>query len=128
MFLVGIISWWYSKGWRRHIQSTKSSLGRTIDFFSIEILLKTLFMPYKQISAGSTRGASLGEAMSAFFDKLTSRMIGAMLRIIVLLAGILAISVQVLGSLLMIIFWGIMPVIPIVGLVLMTIGWNPIWL
>lgn len=127
MFLVGLISWWYGKGWSRYIVIIKSRLESTIDFFSIEILIQTLFAPFRQISAGKI-GGSGGNIFSGLVDKLISRMIGAMLRTIVLLAGSIVIVLQALGSLLLVIFWLLVPAFPIVGLILTVIGWTPSWL
>ena len=55
MFLVGIFQWWYGAGWRRHMQRVGLGVLRTADFFSIGLLVRTLFDPFRQISAGQVR-------------------------------------------------------------------------
>lgn len=126
MFLVGLVSWWYGKGWQRYVKSLISHLARTADFFSIGILFSTLFAPFRQISAGRVNGA-LGDVMRGFFDKLISRIIGAMIRSVVLVFGLIVIVLQAVVSLVLIIFWGLVPIIPIAGLILMASGWTPAW-
>lgn len=126
MFLVGLISWWYGKGWRRFVHSVRLRLDRTLDFFSVGILLKTLFSPFRQISAGGING-SLGDKIRGLLDQLISRMVGMIARSFVLIFGLIYIALQLAVSALLIIFWGLIPLLPIAGLILMAIEWTPSW-
>jgi len=67
MFVVGLISWWYSVGWRRMVASVWGSVERLYDTFSLGLLLKTLFAPWRQISAGQGRGPIWGQISGVFF-------------------------------------------------------------
>lgn len=99
-------------------------LAATADFFSVGLLLKTLFAPFRQISAGKVRGP-LGVQLRAFFDRLISRLIGAMVRTaMILTGGILLVVHAVLGGL-AIIGWLFVPALPLLGAVLMIGGWMP---
>ncbi len=94
-----------------------------MDYFSIELLIGTLFSPFRQISAGQVDGP-LGVKLRAFADKLISRVIGAMIRLVILLVGVVTIFIQVVLSGVVLMGWAFVPVLPIVGLVLMLIGWT----
>ncbi len=124
MFVIGILGWWYSRGWALRVAKVKDGLSGLMDYFSIDLLLKTLFSPFRQISAGKVRGP-LGVQMRAFFDRLTSRMIGAMVRLTMIIVGSLALIFYGLFSLLMLIIWAVIPLLPIIGLALWLIGWVP---
>ena len=87
MFIVGILSWWYGDGWRQRFAITRESILKTNDFFSITLLLKTLFTPFRQISAGKVRGP-IGVQLQAFLDRLFSRLKGAFVRSIVIFIGV----------------------------------------
>ena len=89
MFIAGMISWWYSVGWKRAAVDVWESIERLYDTFSLGLLLKTLFAPWRQISAGKVRGP-IGVQLRAFFDRLVSRIIGGFIRIITLLIGVAA--------------------------------------
>lgn len=128
MFLVGLISWWYGRGWVGQWQRMGSRLKATLDFFSIGQLLDTLFAPYRQISAGPSNDASFGGALRAFGDKLVSRVIGAFIRFFTIVAGIVVITLQAVYELIVAIGWWFLPVLPITGLILLAIGWVPIWM
>ena len=84
MFLVGIVQWWYGEGWRRHARLSGLGILRMADFFSIGLLARTLFSPYRQISAGRVRGP-LPVQLRAFADRLFSRVIGGVFRTILTL-------------------------------------------
>lgn len=100
------------------------SLAATADFFSIGLLFRTLFSPFRQISAGRVRGP-LGVQMRAFFDRLTSRLIGAMVRTAMIVAGITALTFHsVLGGV-TIVAWLLVPAIPFAGIVMASGGWMP---
>jgi hypothetical protein len=99
-------------------------LAATADFFSIGLLFRTLFSPFRQISAGRVRGP-LGVQLRAFFDRLTSRLIGAMVRSAMIIAGVSALIFHsVLGGL-TIIGWLLVPAIPFAGILMASGGWMP---
>lgn len=96
----------------------------TVDFFSIDLLIGTLFAPFRQISAGQVRGP-LGVQLHAFFDRLVSRLIGAMVRSFLIIAGsIVLVCTLIIGAALLI-GWALLPLMPIVGVVLSTMRWLP---
>ena len=114
MFLVGIFQWWYGAGWRRHMQRVGLGVLRTADFFSIGLLVRTLFDPFRQISAGQIRAqAPLAVKMQAFFDRLFSRAVGAVVRLLVLV-----ISLRVVWAVGSIVVWALLPVTPVIGIIL----------
>jgi hypothetical protein len=127
MFLVGIISWWYGSGWKGQLARIRDRLASTASFFSIGQLFATLFSPFRQISAGGT-GGSIAVQMRAFFDKTLSRVIGAVVRLCTIFAGIIALVVQSVMELIVLIIWLILPAFPVVGLIMFVIGWAPKWM
>jgi hypothetical protein len=124
MFVVGILSWWYSAGWRQRFMMLKERLANTIDYFSIDLLAKTLFSPFRQISAGKVNGP-LGVKLHAFFDRLISRMIGAMVRSTMIIVGVAAIFLYSAIGVISLLVWAFIPVFPLIGIALFAIGWMP---
>ncbi|HMI09117.1 MAG TPA: hypothetical protein VK497_01825 [Candidatus Saccharimonadales bacterium] len=124
MFIVGILSWWYGPGWRERISIMREHVDSTMDFFSIGLLLKTLFSPFRQISAGKVNGP-LAVQMRAFFDGLISRMIGGMIRSFMVIIGICAIILTGLIGCIGLILWAFVPLLPIFGIILWLSGWMP---
>jgi hypothetical protein len=124
MFIVGILSWWYGPGWRERVLIMRENVDSTMDYFSIGLLLKTLFSPFRQISAGKVSGP-LAVQMRAFFDRLISRVIGGMIRSVMVVVGIVAIIVTGLIGCIGLIAWAFVPLLPIVGVILWLAGWMP---
>lgn len=124
MAIVGILMWWYTDGWHQAARNVQSRLMGLFDYFSIDVLVRTLFSPFRQISAGQVDGA-ITEQLRAFGDQLISRFVGASVRLVVMVIGLAAIVISLVLGLLYIILWAIIPILPIVGLVMSLIGWTP---
>lgn len=124
MFIVGFLGWWYGAGWRGHLRTIGERLMRVVDFFSIDLLIKTWFAPFRQIAAGRTQGG-LSEQMRAFLDRLVSRMIGGVVRTMVIIIGALALVATVIMGIVEGILWVISPLFPVIGVVAFAIGWVP---
>lgn len=125
MLLVSeLLRWWYSDGWRRCAQKIADRLDQTIDYFSFGLLIKTLFAPFRQISAGKVDG-SLDVKFRAMIDKLFSRVIGAIVRLIILLIGTVVIAIQAVAAVVLLVLWSVMPVLPFAGIILMSSGLLP---
>ncbi|EDK72398.1 hypothetical protein TM7_0483 [candidate division TM7 genomosp. GTL1] len=122
--LMGFILWWYGAGWRQQIDAMQSRLLRVVDMFSIDLLLKTLFMPFRQISAGQVDG-SLNVKLHAMIDKLVSRIIGAIVRLITIIAGILVLAGYLVVGIVLLLIWPMVPLMPIIGIILAGSGWLP---
>ena len=124
MVIVGLLSWWYTIGWKQAAERILVRLAGLLDYFSIGLLLKTLFSPFRQISAGKVNGP-LPVQLRAFADRLISRVIGAVIRTMVMLVGIGALLIGVILSVLYLVGWAFVPLLPIIGLTLMLGGWIP---
>ncbi len=124
MFIVGLFSWWYGAGWVRCISAVRGGLASIYDYFSLDLLLRTLFSPFRQISAGSVRGP-IGVQLRAMLDNLISRVIGAVVRTLVIIIGTITLLVSCVLGLLRIIAWPFIPLLPIVCIVFASQGWVP---
>lgn len=123
MFLVGILSWWYGRGWSSQWRQVTDRWRATVQFFSIGQLLSTLFSPFRQISAAQGAATNPAAAMRAFVDQLISRLIGAFVRFFTILAGTVIILFQIIFGVITMTFWLIIPLLPVVGFILLAIGW-----
>lgn len=127
MVILSMFSWWYTTGLVEELGRIKKMISRVSDQFSIGLLLKTLFQPFRQISANDKGGDALEDKIRAWFDRLVSRIIGAFIRLFVMAAGIIALFFTILFSFFRIIFWVLLPILPFVGIYLcfeVGILWN----
>lgn len=126
MFLVGLLSWWYGNGWRDRLTMTTKQLSSVAGFFSIGQLLSTLFSPFRQISAGSVQGP-VDVKLRAWVDKLVSRFVGAFVRLMAIIAGLVILLVAVVVRSVILAGWPLLPVMIVGGILLTVIGWVPSW-
>lgn len=124
MFIVGFFSWWYGAGWLRCGAVVRDSLLSAYDYFSLDLLLRTLFSPFRQISAGKVRGP-IGVQLRAFADNLISRVIGSVVRSFVIVIGSITLLIASLFGLTRLIIWPLIPVLPVVFVLFALIGWVP---
>lgn len=123
MMAFAMLQWWYTSGWKTFIMKLIEKLRNAADFFSISLLVRTLFAPFKQIDANSS-GNALGDRLRAFGDRLISRFIGAVMRIGILIVGLLLLILESIIGLVLIIIWPFLPLVPIAGIYLTCTGFS----
>jgi hypothetical protein len=128
MFLVGILSWWYGRGWLGQWRRVNDRWRTTVQFFSIGQLFATLFSPFRQISANNTSDPNPIVALRAVFDQLISRVVGAFVRMFTIFAGMVVITLQVVYELFVMVLWWLLPLLPVAGFILLALGWVPTWM
>jgi hypothetical protein len=117
MLLVDLVIWWYLAGWHELALRLWQALRRVAQTFSVPILLRTLFAPWRRII--NYNDNSFVEGLTATLDNLVSRFVGFGVRLVVLFtAGIAMFLIVVLGLLAMIIW----PILPLAGIVLIIRG------
>lgn len=124
MMVLALFSWWYTTGWARLLMRVSQRIESVLESFSVALLARTLFDPFRQISAGGVQGP-LGVQMRAFGDRLFSRVFGAGVRTMFILMGIIASLFVALAGLVELLLWPLLPLLPLVGLALMLSGWTP---
>lgn len=124
MFIVGFLGWWYGPGWRMRMQDIGARLARVFDFFSIDLLVRTWFSPFRQIGTEQV-ARGLTEQLRALSDHLVSRTIGGIVRTFTIMAGVIALLVTLVICIVEICVWIFVPLFPLVGAILFAIGWVP---
>ncbi len=117
MFVIGFLQWWYGPGWQEAIRGVMRRLNRAYASFSIPILLRTLFAPWRRITTAADGPVS--QRLRALVDNLVSRVVGFCVRLIALIAGAGFLLLILLGGSLWALLW---PALPILSLVLLLIG------
>jgi len=118
MIISDLVVWWYSGGLRFFSSKLFEKLKNTLDFFSIFDLLRTLFSPFRQISAEGTSSLALDARLRAFLDRLFSRFFGAFVRIFIILVGTILLFIQFIFSLGLILIWPFLPLFPLLSIFL----------
>lgn len=123
MFIIKSYTWWYTHGWSVFIGKVRTLFSTITDFFSMNSLIRTLFKPFRQISAESANtNSSLDLKFHMFLDRLVSRIIGFFSRFLLLLVGCVAIAIGSIISAILIIIWPFIPLTPLIGIILTITG------
>lgn len=124
MLVFNMIGWWYGAGFLVRLGGLGRRLGRTADIFSIGLMIKTLFNPFRQIDA-SAEGSGPAGMMQAFLSRLISRCVGFVMRFFLIIFGAIVLFLQSLFSLIVAVVHLAIPLLPIAGIVMMIVGWVP---
>lgn len=107
MLAFELLAWWYSRGWQQAAENARRRVLNVSQMFSLPILLRTMFAPWKRII--SYPGAGLDAHLHAMFDNLFSRAVGFVVRLMVLLAALIIFLVMGVVGLLQILAWPLVP-------------------
>lgn len=117
--LFEFFAWWYGPGWLLAWRESLGWIKRVQRTFSADILLRTLFSPWKRIV--SLPGRSIDEKFKGFIDNLVSRTIGFFVRFATLIIALLAMLFTGIAGLALAISWPLVPV-AVVYLLFRSIG------
>jgi len=124
MFMVDLLGWWYSRGWSWVLTHTLIDRNKKIlAALSFKDMVRTWFAPYRQTFAGSVRGG-IGDKIRGMIDQLVSRTIGFIVRSVLIFTAFLAVCFNTVISILVVLFWPVIPALPLIAIVLMMAGFN----
>jgi hypothetical protein len=120
MLALDFFTWWYDQGWRLLARNAQKRMAKTVRMFSVPILLRTLFAPWRRIV--TYPGASFDAHIRAFLDNLVSRAVGFTVRIFVLLAAVIGLAVVSVVVVVELIVWPLVPLATIAAIAKGLVG------
>ncbi len=117
-FLMFYIVWHYSRALYDFFGLWENAFRTVIHFFSIPLLLKTLFSPFHRLSETPPRGFHPGDFIAALTVTLIMRIVGIILRSTLIIAGVLTLLVVTLVGAVCFVGWLFLPVL--IGALLIT--------
>lgn len=110
--LPSYLTWHYSEAFKDITRVWTNFLWFIFNFFSITILLKTFFSPWRRIQEGRTKeGFHPEDIAEAFVTTTVMRIIGMMLRSFIIIVGLLVTLAVFWGGLLFYAVWMLLPVL-----------------
>jgi hypothetical protein len=110
-------TWHYIHAWEEIFHVWLNFLWFIIHFFSIPELFYSLFAPWKRMTEERSQEFRLGDLPAYIIINLLSRLVGAILRTIILVAGLALLTLTVVMGTLTYIFWLLAPIVIIGGFV-----------
>jgi len=87
-----------------------------LNYFSIPLLLKTLFSPWRRYRWAYPRGFSFGKYFEVFVSNLFSRIMGAIIRVVLIVFGLLVEIFIIFGGAIVFLVWILLPFLLIYGI------------
>lgn len=110
---------WYLRDQPRFILKVWKNLLRfNLEYFSIPLLLRTFFSPWRKYTWSYGRRFDFGRYLEAFVSNLISRTLGAILRFFLILIGIFLEIIIFFGGPIALVGWFFLPLILVGGLIL----------
>lgn len=106
--VLAFVLWWVKIVPTDIFSITLKIIGKLFDYFSIDLLLKTLFLPWKRDEI-DTSNLSLDLKFRVWMMNLMSRLIGATVRMGVVLIGVAAIASAFITGLIILVGFVILP-------------------
>lgn len=108
--MLTYFSWWYGEGLVNFCQATGIMTEKIFSFFSIKLLLRTIFDPWKR-DAYTIENASLQDKLKIWLNNLISRFIGFVIRFFTIILGLCATALFFLVMICLFVAWFLLPII-----------------
>jgi len=108
--------WQFYEAPRFLLQIWKNYLMFAANLFSLPLLLKTFFAPWRRYNWRYPKGFDIAEFFNTFISNTFSRILGALVRIVLIIIGILFQILVIITGLVIFIGWILVPFIIIFGI------------
>ncbi len=108
--VYGFFVWWYGAGFYQSWQVALYWLSCVEGFFSIQTLLTTWFLPWKN-DVLVARNLSIGDQVNLWMQNLVSRLVGAVVRSVFITVGLSSLAVVALLLATGLIIWLLTPLL-----------------
>jgi len=112
--------WYYGKAIKDILTAWKNFIIFSVEYFSIPLLLKTLFSPWRRDITKKVRGFDIGQFFHVLSFNAISRTVGFIIRIPTIILGIIFFFATVILGALFFILWFALPFI-MVGLFVLAL-------
>jgi hypothetical protein len=109
--IVGYLKWHYSKAVRSVVSVWKNFLDFLVEFFSLKYLLRNLLDPWKRMNDNYPSRFSLKDYAFAFITNIIMRIVGIIMRLLLLVVTIISCIIFVIILPLAIFIWAVLPLI-----------------
>jgi ABC-type multidrug transport system fused ATPase/permease subunit len=107
--LMDFFVWYYSAAFRDMFALWLNGMWFIVHFFSIPLLLRTLFAPWRRITDTYRRG-SIEDLMETFVMNTMTRIFGAVVRSVIIFIGVVCLLVGSVALILSVLLWVALPV------------------
>lgn len=117
MIFASYAVWHYGGALRSGVTLLQNIIAFFYHFFSVPLLLKTYFSKFGRLGEKYKKGLDIENLLSVFLVNTLMRVVGALIRSIFILLGLVAITVSAVVGIVLLLAWLIFPLIVVVSFV-----------
>lgn len=121
MIILTLWQWWYRYGWQAAARALLRLLHATLHNFSVPVLVRTLFAPWKQTVNVAGPNTPLPVRLQWWVGNQVSRFLGAFIRIIVLGVAIVFLTATAITGGVLLLLWPFAPVAVVGGFIMAVV-------
>jgi len=103
--------WHYTRGIHDIFVIWKNIMWFVKEFFSINLLLKTFFKPWRRLKEEHYRSEGVGEFFTNLVVNTLMRIVGIIIRSIVIIIGLIILIISAISGILLFGVWFILPIL-----------------
>ncbi len=112
---IQYLVWHFGDTLKGILRGWQNCLKFNLNYWSVLLLLRTWFSPWRRYRYSYGKGFSFSKYFEVFTFNTASRVIGAIMRSVLIILGLLTESVVVLAGVIVALFWLILPPLLIGG-------------
>lgn len=113
--LSALVVWHFGTAAKGLVVAWRNFLVFNLIYFPIRELSKTLFSHWRRSADSYSRGLDIGGWARAFLGNMISRVIGAAIRLAIIVVGLIVEVFIFFAGLLMLLIWIFLPVLLVIG-------------
>lgn len=118
MILLTLWQWWYWHGWQAAARALLRMLRAVLHNFSVTVLLRTLFAPWKQTVNVAGPDTPLPVRMRWWVGNQVSRFVGLAIRTGVLITAAVILLISSLAGGVLLVTWPLAPIAVLVAVIM----------
>ena len=111
------VFWQFFEVPKNILKAWRNFLKFNLNYFSVPLLLKTFFSPWRRYKVSYGKGFDLGRYSEALFSNLIFRTLGTILRSFLIIIGLLAEIFIIFAGMIIFFSWLVLPALLILGLI-----------
>lgn len=109
--ILSYFIWHYSQAFRDIYYLYKNFIWFIYHFFSIKVLTKTLFSPWRKLNEAYRGGWSLNAFFETFAVNIIMRIVGFFVRLSIIVIGVMCLAVTFISEIVTFFLWLFLPAI-----------------
>jgi len=116
LFFPSYFVWHYGRAFADLLALYTTALRFTLRLFSLGTLLRTLFSPWRRMGEEYKKGFDPEAFFSSLIVNILMRLVGAFIRIIVIIFGLVTLAFVVMFGVIAFALWALAPFLVVVGI------------